>query len=79
MRNVKQMIIFLPDGRSLLRMKGSDKYGDSLLESRYLIRRAITYQAPVSGFEPGVTYTGFRYVYPLFMNNSYVGGCPDEC
>lgn len=61
------------DGRSFLRMHQTDKFGDSLGEIRPLVNEIIRTQKPVSGYEIGRYYDGFRYLYPLFYNDTFIG------
>ena len=64
--NLRQLHFHLPDGRSFLRFHRPEKFGDPLFDVRYSIKVANTKQVPISGFEEGRVYNGFRYVFPVF-------------
>ncbi len=64
--NLRQLHFHLPDGRSFLRFHRPEKFGDPLFDVRHSIKVANTEQIPMSGFEEGRIYNGFRYVFPVF-------------
>jgi len=72
-KNLRQLHFHLPDGTSFLRFHRPEKYGDSLLEVRYSVRLANTLKKPVQGFEEGRVFNGFRYVFPLFAEQTHIG------
>jgi diguanylate cyclase (GGDEF)-like protein len=71
--NIKQIQVHLPDGTSFLRMHATTLYGDNLNSIRPTILNVSTTQTFSKGFEIGKTYTGYRYVFPLFKNNIFLG------
>jgi hypothetical protein len=70
---IKQLHFHSPQSDSLLRLHRPDRFGDSLLGIRPTVERANALQKPVSGFEEGRIYNGFRYVFPLFDGTRHVG------
>jgi PAS domain S-box-containing protein len=61
------------DGYSFLRMHRPEKYGDYLASIRPLIKEVIESHKPIEGYEVGVHEGGFRFIFPLFYNNTYIG------
>jgi len=77
-RNLKQFHFHEPgNARSFLRFHKPDKYGDLLIDVRRSLQVVNQDKVPVYGFEMGRFDSGFRYVYPLFSQNSnpkdYIG------
>jgi len=60
-------------GKSFLRFHKPKKYGDSLLDKRPSIKKIIKENKKLLGFEIGVFHEEFRYMYPLFHKEKYVG------
>jgi len=60
-------------GNSLLRYHKPSKYGDNLLKFRKSIALVIKTHRFVEGFEEGRIVNSYRFVYPLFYNNKYIG------
>ena len=71
--NFRQLHFHLPNGDSFLRFHSPDAYGDNLLDVRTAIRIVNTEHIYVKGFEEGRIYNGYRFVYPLFYHDTYVG------
>jgi signal transduction histidine kinase len=63
----------LPDGVSFLRLHERAQYGDSLIESRPMIRSALALRTTVSGIERGKDGLGLRVVAPLFDRGEFIG------
>jgi len=61
------------DGHSFLRMHRIDKFGDNLIDVRPLVSEVIKTHKPQAGYEIGRYYDGFRYLYPLFYNDTFIG------
>lgn len=61
------------DGTSFLRMHKPESFGDSLVESRPLIRSVISRLMPVKGIEQGRDGLGLRVVVPLFSDQIFLG------
>ena len=72
-KNLKQLHFHLPDTTSFLRFHRPGKYGDNLQKIRFSLVKANTEKIPVTGFEEGRIYNGFRYVFPLFDGNTHIG------
>ncbi len=60
-------------GNSLLRYHKPYKYGDNLLKYRKSIALEIKKQRFIEGFEEGRIVNSYRFVYPLFYKNKYIG------
>ncbi|MCD4758244.1 MAG: PAS domain S-box protein [Arcobacteraceae bacterium] len=75
-KGILQFHFHLANGDSFLRFHKVDKYGDNLF-FRDSIKQVVETKKKVYGFEVGKYFEGFRYVYPLFYNNNYVGSV--EC
>ena len=71
--NLVQLHFHTADGKSFLRFHKPDRYGDALIEIRPTIRVANEEHHPAYGFEAGRVRAGFRYVYPVFYQEKYVG------
>ena len=70
---IGQLQFHLPNCISFLRMNRPDLYGDDLTPIRpTIVNIAKTHQF-IDSFEQGKLFNGFRFVYPLFKNNNYVG------
>lgn len=62
-----------PQGNSLLRFHKPLKHGDNLLSFRKSIGIIIKNHHFIEGFEEGRIINSYRFIYPLFYNNKYVG------
>ena len=71
--NLKQLHFHTKDNRSFLRMHKPDSYGDDLTLIRKSVNYVNQYKEPTQGFEVGRVHSGFRFVYPLFYENVYLG------
>lgn len=69
----EQLHYHLPGGESFLRCHLPAEYGDNLLAIRETVRRVNQTHHRVEGFEEGKSYSSYRYVYPLFYRDTYVG------
>lgn len=58
---------------SFLRMHMTEKYGDDLSSFRQTINTVNKTQKEVIGIEIGKAGLGYRYVAPVFYNNSFIG------
>ena len=70
---LKQLHFHLKNNDSFLRFHRPTKYGDNLTEVRHTIAFVNEYQKPISGFEEGRIYNGYRFVYPLKYKGEYLG------
>lgn len=70
---VKQFHFHFPKAISFLRMHRPGKYGDDLSAVRYSIVRTNEKKLKSIGFEEGRIYNGFRYVYPLYFRDIFIG------
>ncbi len=69
----RQLHFHLANGDSFLRFHSPSNFGDNLMDVRDSIRLANTEHRYVFGFEEGRIFNGYRFVYPLFHNNTHVG------
>jgi len=72
-KGILQLHFHLPDGTSFLRMHNPNKFGDNLLDFRYTVQKVINTKKIVVGFELGKYFEGFRYIFPIFDNQKYLG------
>lgn len=63
----------LANGESFLRLHKPERYGDSLISVRESIRYVTTEHQFISGFEEGRVSNGYRYVFPLFNGEDFIG------
>ncbi|MBN2781907.1 MAG: hypothetical protein JXQ66_01565, partial [Campylobacterales bacterium] len=71
--SVKQLHFHLPNNDSFLRMHRVDRYGDNLAKDRLTVKYVNETKKEIDGFEEGKVFNGFRFVYPLFDNDNYLG------
>lgn len=71
--NFRQLHFQLPDNTSFLRMHSPEKHGDDLSGVRETVRRTNKLQEPVFAYEEGRIYNGYRFVYPLFLDDEHCG------
>ncbi|MGM0624122.1 MAG: cache domain-containing protein, partial [Campylobacterota bacterium] len=71
--NLKQLHFHTPQNISLLRFHRLQKYGDDLSKIRPTVAYVNKHKKPTSGFEEGAIYNGYRFVYPLFDADKYLG------
>ncbi len=69
----RQFQFILKDTTSFLRMHRPEGYGDKLADFRESVKIASVKQEFTEGFEEGKTYNAYRFVYPLFYKNEFVG------
>ena len=71
--HVRQLHFQLPNAVSFLRFHKPSKYGDSLIGIRKTLEYVNEYKAPISAFEEGRIFNGFRNVYPLYKGLEFIG------
>jgi signal transduction histidine kinase len=54
-------------------MHEKNKFGDSLIGTRFSVEKANRLQNPVEGFEEGRTFNGYRFIFPLFYEMEHIG------
>ena len=70
---IKQLHFHLPNNDSFLRFHRPKRYGDSLIGVRETVEYVNKYHEPIDGFEEGRIYNGYRFVFPLFSEDMYLG------
>ena len=70
---LRQLHFHLKNNESFLRFHRPEKYGDNLSKIRATVSYVNQYKKKVTGFEEGRIYNGYRFVYPLFYNQEYLG------
>ena len=71
---IQQLHFQLPDNESFLRFHKPEQFGDNLTGIRPTIEYVNRTHKPISGFEEGRIFNGFRFVYPLFdKGHKYLG------
>lgn len=69
----RQMHFHSPDNRSFLRMHRPEKFGDDLSGIRSSVERVNEAHTAVSGFEEGMIFNGYRFVYPVAYEGEHIG------
>lgn len=67
--DLRQLHFHLKNNESFLRFHRPKVYGDNLKGVRSTVEWVNDNLASISGFEEGRIYNGFRYVFPLILNN----------
>ncbi len=70
---IKQLHFHLPNNESFLRFHRVEKFGDSLEGIRDTVAYVNKYKEPVSGFEEGRIYNGYRFIYPIVDGDKHYG------
>jgi hypothetical protein len=71
--NIYQLQFYLPNNSSFLRMHQPLKYDDNLTKERQTVQYVNKYKKNIHGFEIGKTSDAFRFIYPMFLNDAYIG------
>ena len=72
-KGILQFQFVFPDNISFLRMHKRDKFGDNLENIRYSYKYVNDTKKDIEGFEQGRTTHAFRYVFPFFYKEDYLG------
>ena len=72
-KGFRQLHFHLPGAISFLRFHRPSRFGDNLWKVRAGIARVNLERKPVSGFEEGRVFNGFRYIFPIFYDGEFVG------
>lgn len=62
-----------PSGKSILRFHKPEKFGDDLTEFRESIKLMVRDHHYIEGFEEGRISNAYRFIYPLFFHENYIG------
>lgn len=71
--NIKQLHFHLPNNDSFLRFHRPQKFGDNLTNIRSTVKYVNENKKPIDGFEEGRIYNGYRFVFPLSIDDLYLG------
>jgi diguanylate cyclase (GGDEF)-like protein len=71
--NFRQVHFHTADSISFLRMHSPVVFGDDLSSVRHTVRIANQTRSPVSAFEEGRIFNGYRFVFPLENDGEHVG------
>jgi len=69
----RQMHFHERDNTSYLRMHRPDRFGDDLTGIRPSVEYVNKKKEYASGFEEGKIFNGYRFVYPLFVDDEHIG------
>jgi len=72
-KNFKVFHFHDKNGFSLLRFHKPNKYGDDLKDFRVSIANISNNHSYIEGFEEGRIINSYRFIFPLFYNNEYIG------
>jgi two-component system, sensor histidine kinase and response regulator len=72
-QNIRQLHFHDTNNHSFLRMHKPEKFGDDLSDIRYSVKFVNTHKQSVDGFEEGRVHNGFRFVFPLFYDETHIG------
>ena len=71
---IRQFQVHLPGNIVLVRMHRPDFFGDDLTKIRETVAYVDQHHIAAEGFEQGRTFTGIRFVYPLFNDaGNFIG------
>ena len=70
---LEQLHFHTKDNRSFLRMHKPEQYGDDLTDVRYSVNYVNQNKKFIHGLEAGRIGHGFRFVYPMYNENFYLG------
>ena len=69
----RQVHFHFADGTSFLRMHLPREFGDQVTTVRPSVARVIERGQPVEGYEMGRHWHAFRFIFPLFAGNHFIG------
>ncbi|BCO08232.1 hypothetical protein GF1_06080 [Desulfolithobacter dissulfuricans] len=69
----RQVHFHFADGTSFLRMHLPKEFGDQLTTIRPSVARVIQSGQPVEGYEMGRHWHAYRFIFPLFAGNHFIG------
>ncbi len=72
-QNITSINIILPDNTIYLKMKNPNSHGEKLSGLRHLPSEVNKTQKAMDSFETGEKGSGFRFAYPIFYNEIYLG------
>ena len=61
------------EGKSFLRLHNPKKFGDDLSKIRKTVNYMVENKRRVEAFEVGRSYPAYRFLYPIFYNNQFIG------
>lgn len=72
-KSLRQLHFHLPMGQSYLRFYKPERYGDFLINQRPCLHIAQSEKREIQCFEASSLMSGFRYIYPLFLKQTFLG------
>jgi len=72
-KGIYQLHFYDKFGKTIYRFHKPHKYGDDLTLTRPAIAKAIELKKSIIKYEVGKHMDGFRYIYPMFYKNQFVG------
>jgi len=72
-KDIRHLHFALKDCTSFLRVHKPDVFDDNLEGIRDTVCNTRDTQAFIEGFEEGAIFNGYRYVFPLFKEDEYIG------
>lgn len=70
---IVQFHFHFPSSESFIRFHKPTMYGDYLENFRESVKQVIATGTPVFGYEEGLSYGGYRYVFPIIKDEKYLG------
>ena len=70
---IRQLHFQTPDNKSFLRFNSPSRFGDDLSNERPSMKYVNEKKVPISLFETGKILSGFRNVFPVFYDETYLG------
>ncbi|QWR77240.1 ATP-binding protein [Candidatus Magnetomonas plexicatena] len=71
--DIVQLHFHLSDGTTFLRFNKPGAFDDYLKDARYSVNSVLRNKIHVEGFEHGLYFSAFRYVFPIIKDNVLVG------
>jgi len=72
-KNFKVFHFHTSDGHSLLRFHKKKKYGDDLKPFRTSVNKMVNNPKYYEGFEEGRILNSYRFIYPIFVDEKFIG------
>ena len=70
---VNIILFSFENNKTFLRVHKPSKFDDDLSKVRYSFKYVNSFKKPIRGFEQGKISHAFRNIFPIFLNNEYLG------